>query len=59
LPAHFGKFRVTSLIPTSVGLDWAYQTAPDNGELRLAPSRDSGPRVRPTSTEGQVAAKPL
>jgi hypothetical protein len=43
---NFAKFRVTSLIPTQVVFDWAYQTDPNNGELMVAPSRDEGPRVR-------------
>lgn len=44
---HYAKFRVTSLSPSSVVFDWAYQTDPGNGELRARPARGDGPVDRP------------
>ena len=35
---HFAKFRVSSLSPSAVVFDWAYQTDPGNGELRAGKS---------------------
>ena len=35
---HYAKFRVTSLTSGLVVLDWAYQIAPNNQELRARPS---------------------
>jgi hypothetical protein len=44
---NYGKFRVTSVSTASVVIDWAYQTALNNPELRMTPSRDAAaPRVR-------------
>jgi hypothetical protein len=43
---HFAKFRVVSLSPERVVLDWAYQVATGNPELRARPVREEGqPRV--------------
>jgi len=47
---HYAKFRVTSLSPTRVVFDWAYQVDPGNRELKAHPARSSGPRVRRTLT---------
>jgi hypothetical protein len=41
---HYAKFRVTSLTSTRVVVDWAYQVAAGNTELR---SRPEGGRVAP------------
>lgn len=43
---NYGKFRVTSVGAASVTIDWAYQTAVNNPELRMTPSRETAPRVR-------------
>jgi len=44
---HYAKFRVTSLTPSRVVVDWAYQVAQGNRELRARPADGaSRPRVR-------------
>lgn len=44
---HYAKFRVTSLSPSAVVFDWAYQTDPGNGELRARRATGDGPVDRP------------
>ncbi len=44
---HFAKFRISSVSPSSVVFDWAYQTDPGNGELRAKPVHEDGPVSRP------------
>lgn len=39
---HFAKFRITSVGPTQVAFDWAYQIAPGNRELRAKPAAAEG-----------------
>jgi hypothetical protein len=46
LDEHYAKFRVTSLSPDRVVVDWAYQVDPGNRELKARPLRPSVPRVR-------------
>jgi hypothetical protein len=43
---NYGKFRVTGLSASQVILDWAYQTAPNEPELRARPAGDATPRER-------------
>jgi hypothetical protein len=43
---NYAKFRVTSLSAGQVVVDWAYQIAPDNRELKAQPSAPATPRVR-------------
>ena len=43
---NFAKFRVTSLNPSRVIFDWAYQTDPNNGELKASRPREESVRVR-------------
>jgi hypothetical protein len=43
---HFAKFRVISVSPTHVMVDWAYQLAPGNVELRARPAAGEGPSGR-------------
>lgn len=43
---HYAKFRVNSLSTAQVVFDWAYQTAPNNGELMQTPTRTNTTRVR-------------
>jgi hypothetical protein len=43
---NYAKFRVTSLSAGQVVVDWAYQVAPDNRELKAQPSAPATPRVR-------------
>lgn len=45
-PSHYGKFRVTSVSVGTVVFDWAYQTAANNPELMVTPSRETAQRVR-------------
>jgi hypothetical protein len=44
---HFAKFRVTSIGSTSIVMDWAYQIAPGNPELKPAvpPQDEAAPRA--------------
>ena len=42
---HYAKFRVTSVGPSRVKFDWAYQIDRDNGELAARPVREAA-RVR-------------
>jgi hypothetical protein len=44
---NYAKFRVTSLSSASVVFDWAYQTAPGNGELRGRKATGEGTANRP------------
>ncbi len=44
---HYAKFRVTSLSNSSVGFDWAYQTAAGNRELHARPAGNDTPTPRP------------
>jgi hypothetical protein len=44
--AHYAKFRVTNLSARQVELDWAYQIAPDNRELRARRVGAPHPRTR-------------
>lgn len=44
---NYAKFRVTSLSPSAVVFDWAYQTDPGNGELLVARATGEGPIDRP------------
>jgi hypothetical protein len=41
---HFAKFRVTSLTPTQVTFDWAYQVAVGLRELGVRPARTGPPQ---------------
>jgi len=44
---HYAKFRVVSVTPTRVVVDWAYQVATGNRELRALPEPGTeSPRVR-------------
>ena len=43
---HYAKFRVISLSSGLVVLDWAYQIAPNNQELRAQPATGGATRVR-------------
>lgn len=43
----YAKFRVTSLFPNYVGIDWAYQTAQGNPELKARRVRTGGLEPRP------------
>ena len=43
--SHYAKFRVTSVGPSRVKFDWAYQIDRDNGELAARPVREAA-RVR-------------
>jgi hypothetical protein len=43
---HFAKFRVTQVTPTQVTLDWAYQVAPGNRELKAKPATEEGASQR-------------
>lgn len=50
--SNFAKFRVTSLSAGNLGVDWAYQTDPDNPELKAQRPASDGeriPRVRPVA----------
>ena len=38
----YAKFRVTALTPDEVTFDWAYQTDPNNRELKSGRSREAG-----------------
>lgn len=44
---HYAKFRVIGLTPSSVGLDWAYQTAQGDRELRARPAPPAPGTPRP------------
>lgn len=44
--SNFAKFRVTGLTATQVTLDWAYQTALNETELRARPATESAARER-------------
>jgi len=44
---NYAKFRVTSLSGASVVFDWAYQTAPGNGELKAGKAAGEGRQLRP------------
>jgi hypothetical protein len=44
---HYAKFRVTGLPSSQVTFDWAYQTAPGNGELHARPVRPAVQVKRP------------
>jgi hypothetical protein len=44
---NYAKFRVSSLSPTAVVFDWAYQTDPGNGELRAGRASGEAPASRP------------
>ena len=58
---HYAKFRVTEVNSSSVTMDWAYQTAAGNGELKARPVKQpySTPRradwIRPAP--GPVASR--
>jgi hypothetical protein len=55
---HYAKFRVTSLNPTFVTVDWAYQTAAGNRELKSRPVTSGPRRARPipwASAAGHIA----
>ena len=43
---HFAKFRVTGVGPTQVTLDWAYQIAVGNRELKARPATTEGASQR-------------
>jgi hypothetical protein len=43
---HYAKFRVTALSSGQVVLDWAYQIAPNNQELKARPATGGTTRVR-------------
>ena len=43
---NYAKFRVNALSATQIVFDWAYQTAPNNPELRARPSTLETPRTR-------------
>ena len=43
---HYAKFRVTSVTPGRVIVDWAYQVDPGNRELRARPAPGAEGRVR-------------
>jgi hypothetical protein len=47
IETHYAKFRVVALndSPARAVVDWAYQIAPDNQELRGRPARTEGGRV--------------
>jgi hypothetical protein len=44
---HYAKFRVVSVSPEQVVLDWAYQVAPGNRELRAKRAAEEGNKRRP------------
>ena len=45
---HFAKFRITAVGPAQVTLDWAYQVAAGNRELKARPASEEGaPQRRP------------
>lgn len=44
---HYAKFRVTSVFPNYVAIDWAYQTDQGNPELRARPVRTGSSEPRP------------
>jgi hypothetical protein len=46
---NYGKFRVTGLSPTQVIIDWAYQTALNEPELRARPTTPPARDRRPMS----------
>jgi hypothetical protein len=45
---HYAKFRVTTVGPHRVQLDWAYQIDPGNRELGAKRVRPDGMRIRRT-----------
>jgi len=48
---HFAKIRVENIGASSVGLAWAYQTDPGNGELKILPSSSTNKKQeKPAST---------
>ena len=44
---HYAKFRVTAVSPSQVTLDWAYQTALAERELRMKPAGETASGRRP------------
>ena len=46
---HYAKFRVTGISSTTVSLDWAYQTAAGNPELRARPVKTKTNSPRPVA----------
>src|SRR5260221_14661495 len=46
---NYAKFRVISISSSQLVFDWAYQTDPNNPELRARPAGDEGARTRRTA----------
>ncbi|HTM57162.1 MAG TPA: fibronectin type III domain-containing protein [Candidatus Udaeobacter sp.] len=46
---NYAKFRVISISSSQVVFDWAYQTDPNNRELRARPAGEDGARTRRTA----------